>query len=93
MGSNLEMAQTSRHCYTENKFYCDECSSELSTKKSLNAHKKKGHEQSKCEKFELIFNQKNKLKHHMKGHHLTAKETNDDACKCTSESVCDPCIH
>ena len=40
----------------------------------------------------VAFEKENELKSHMKKQHLEDNENQNNTCKCTSESVCDPCV-
>ena len=81
---------------SKDKFHCDKCNFSGISTKFLKKHLAQKHENQKdnilvkCEKCELTFDYKPKLKFHMEEQHNIY---NDENCMCTPQTVCDDCIN
>ena len=81
---------------SKDKFHYDKCNFSGISKKSLKKHLAQKHKNQKdnilvkCEKCEMKFDYKPKLKFHMEEQHNVY---DDENCMCTPQTVCDDCIN
>ena len=83
---------------SKDKFHCDQCIFSCSSKSSLKKHISQKHESLTnrplihCDKCDLTFLEKKEFEAHMEDKHCSNLENQENACKCTEETVCDKCL-